>query len=42
MSFSLMSEEAGSRGETGILARIDLAPVWLQVRVDEFATPSIR
>lgn len=37
MSFAFMSEETCGRGKSSILARFDLASVWLQVRVDKFA-----
>lgn len=37
VGFALMSEEARGRREAGVFARLHLASVGLQVRVDEFA-----
>ncbi len=37
MCLTFMAQEASSRGESGILTSFGLAPVWLQVRVNEFA-----
>jgi hypothetical protein len=37
MSFALMAEQASRGGETKLLAGVDLALVWLQVGVHEFA-----
>jgi hypothetical protein len=42
VGLALMAEEAGSRRESGALAGKVLAAVWLQVRVDKFATSSQR
>ena len=36
MRLSLMAKQARRRGETCALARIGLAPIWLEVRVDKF------
>jgi hypothetical protein len=37
MNHTFMLKKTGSRGETRVLTSIDLATVWLKVRVDEFA-----
>jgi hypothetical protein len=37
MSFTLMAEKAGCGRETEILASVDLALIWLQVGIHEFA-----
>ena len=37
VGFTLMTEEAGRGRETGVLTSMDLAPVWLQMGVHEFA-----
>lgn len=42
VSLTLMAEEARSRREAGALARLGLAAVGLQVRVDKFADKSVQ
>ena len=37
MGLTFMSKETGSRRETCVLTSMDLATVWLEVRIDEFA-----
>lgn len=37
VSFTLMTEEAGSGRETRVLTSNNLAPIWLQMGVDKFA-----
>ena len=38
VGLALMAEQAGSRREPGVLAALNLAAVWLQVGIHEFAT----
>ena len=37
VGFTLMTEEAGRGRETGVLTSNNLAPIWLQMGVHEFA-----
>jgi hypothetical protein len=37
MGLTFMAKETGSGRETGVLTGIELATIWLQVRVDKFA-----
>jgi len=38
MGLMSMAKERGSRRETCVLTGMDLATIWLEVRIDEFAT----
>jgi hypothetical protein len=38
MGLTFMAKETGSRREACVLTGMDLATIWLEVRIDEFAT----